>query len=67
MDLRIEIAAVLNRASRENESNTPDFILAEYMFSCLEAFEKASNRREKWYGKKLFIGMAKEVGDAKKP
>ncbi len=45
-----EISALLNRFSRENDSNTPDFILAEYLVACLCAFELASNRREVWYG-----------------
>lgn len=49
------IAEVINRYSRENETNTPDFILSDYMLRCLEAFEAASNMREEWYGKKLSI------------
>lgn len=47
---------LLNRHSAENASGTPDFILAEYMMACLQAFEHASNRREQWYGKALRIG-----------
>lgn len=50
-----ELENLINSHSRENESNTPDFILAEYMSDCLIAFEKTSNAREKWYGKKLSI------------
>lgn len=52
---RAEIAAVLNSNSRENISNTPDFILAKFMEFCLKAFEEASNKRELWYGKHLSI------------
>ena len=48
--LRSEIELAINRASAENESNTPDFILSEYLTDCLTAFDKASNSREKWYG-----------------
>jgi len=44
-----EIAAVLNKHSMENESDTPDFILAEYLVSCLEAFDRAAERRRIWY------------------
>jgi hypothetical protein len=36
--------------SMENGSNTPDFILANYLVDCLRAFERASNQREHWYG-----------------
>ena len=39
-----------NKHSRENASNTPDFILAAYLKACLEAFEVATIDRESWYG-----------------
>lgn len=51
-DLKREIEAAINRASRENASNTPDFILAEYLMVCLEAFERATNERRDWFGPK---------------
>jgi len=51
-----DLAAAVNRCSRENVSNTPDFILAEFMERCLQAFEAASKRREDWYGQHLSIG-----------
>lgn len=50
MTLAQDIAAALNRASRENESDTPDFILAEYLLGCLAAFETATRARERWRG-----------------
>jgi hypothetical protein len=45
-----ELKHLLNRCSMENGSNTPDWILAKYMSTCLQAFETASNTRETWYG-----------------
>lgn len=57
-----EICAAINRCSRENASNTPDFILAEYLMSCLEAFESASMRREDWYGRHLSTGVNTLLG-----
>lgn len=51
-----DLASAVNRCSRENVSNTPDFILAEFMERCLQAFEAASKRREDWYGHHLSIG-----------
>lgn len=51
MALRQEIAAVLNCHSKDNGSNTPDWILAEYLLVCLDAFDGAVNAREKWYGR----------------
>ena len=54
-NLQKDIERLINSHCRENKSNTPDFILAEYLMDCLKAFEKTSNAREKWYGKKLEI------------
>jgi hypothetical protein len=48
-DLRKEIEKAINTASAENGSNTPDFILAEYLISCLTAFDKAILARTKWH------------------
>lgn len=49
--LRKEIEAAINRYSRENTSDTPDFLLAEYLTDCLAAFEKINRERERWYGR----------------
>ena len=48
---RKEIEAAINRSSAVTGSNTPDFILAEYLVDCLMAFDKAVNRRNEWVGK----------------
>lgn len=42
---------LLNYCSLECESDTPDFILAEYLKDCLESYNKALQAREKWYGR----------------
>ena len=47
-----ELRKLINRESMENRSDTPDFILAEYLHSCLVAFENATNARERWYGRR---------------
>lgn len=49
--LRKDIENAINRNSAENGSNTPDFILAEFLTDCLAAFDRASVAREKWYGR----------------
>jgi hypothetical protein len=48
-DLRSELVALLNKHSRENVSNTPDFILRDFMWHCLKAFEAGVNQRDNWY------------------
>lgn len=51
--LEREIAQVLNIHCQENFSDTPDFILAQYLLRCLDNFNKTITRREYWYGRKL--------------
>lgn len=51
MSLEKDLAAVLNRYSRENASNTPDFILAQYLAGCLNVWDNAVRLREHWYGR----------------
>lgn len=46
-----ELENLINRYSKENESNTPDFIIAQYISGCLKSFSEAVNRRELWYGR----------------
>lgn len=43
-----ELTRLINIHSKEGESNTPDFILAWYMERCLETFEMAVNRRDRF-------------------
>lgn len=50
-ELHRELAALLNRYSAENDSDTPDFLLAEYLLSCLATWNKATNLRDRWYGR----------------
>lgn len=45
---RRDLARAINRNSRENGSNTPDFILADFLARCLEAFDAATRRRADW-------------------
>lgn len=45
-----ELQDLINRHSIEGGSNTPDFILAEYLKMCLEAFDSCVRRREEWVG-----------------
>ena len=51
-----ELRDLINRHSRENGSNTPDYILAKYLNACLIAFNEATTIRDKWYGVHLCPG-----------
>ena len=48
-DFRAELSSLLNRHSMENGSDTPDFLLAEYMADCLDAFDRMMTKRASWY------------------
>ena len=50
-NLEKELTQLLNRFSLENGSNTPDFILAQYLLACLDAWNIAVHQREVWYGR----------------
>lgn len=56
-EFRNELESLINSKSMENGSNTPDFILAEYLQHCLAAFDLAVKRRDKWYGKEQRPGQ----------
>lgn len=51
MGFQDDLQELINKYSKENESNTPDFILAEYLVDCLNTFDKVSKAREHWYGR----------------
>jgi hypothetical protein len=46
-----ELASLLNKYSLENGSNTPDFLLAEFLTQCLAAWDICNAKREAWYGR----------------
>lgn len=45
-----ELAVLLNKHSKENGSNTPDFILGRYLSDCLSIFDNTALARSNWYG-----------------
>ena len=44
-----ELEQLINKHSMENISDTPDFILAEYLVGCLRQFNEAHNRCVTWH------------------
>ena len=49
MNLQEEIMIAINKHSAENKSNTPDFILAQFLMTCLNAFDHAVEMRDRWH------------------
>jgi len=46
MTFQKELEQLINKHSIENGSDTPDFILAEYMMGCLKAYGRAVKARD---------------------
>jgi hypothetical protein len=60
-----KLREIINQFSIEAESNTPDFILAQYMEGCLNAFNAAVKRRDGWYNFKPFDNFPASVNTIK--
>jgi len=52
-EFKQELEILINKHSIENESDTPDFILANYIAMCLEAYNVTLKSREQWYGRNI--------------
>jgi hypothetical protein len=46
-----ELEHLINKHSMENGSDTPDYILADYLMGCLDNFNLTVKSRETWYGR----------------
>lgn len=47
------LQTLINQYSKENGSNTPDFVLSEYLADCLDVFDKTMAKREIFYGRNI--------------
>ncbi len=56
MSLEKDLTEILNRHSRENQSDTPNGVLARYLIRCLNAYEDAVRQRD------VYLGLADETG-----
>lgn len=64
-DLRLNLSRLLNRHCRDNGSNTPDFILAQYLANCLDAYDIAVQQRAQWFGRMDTIGGSRPYAQPK--
>lgn len=44
-----ELQGLINKYSQENASNTPDYILAEYLGNCLHNYNITVAKRDDWH------------------
>ena len=52
-DFQRDLEKIINCHSKENTSNTPDWIIASYLVRCLDVFDDCVNLRERYYGRQL--------------
>lgn len=58
-----DLEQLINSYSRENNSNTPDFLLAEFIGGCLDVYEHTTKERDRWYSVVLCPGKSHFIED----
>ncbi len=56
-----ELEQLINKHSQENGSNTPDFVLASYLKSCLDTWNLHTAERDRWFGNRSILGPGNDV------
>lgn len=46
---RSALTALLNSYSKENSSNTPDYLLANFLIGCMDVYDLTVRRRDEWF------------------
>lgn len=60
-EIEKEITKIFNKHGLDTITDTPDYILADYVMTCLYAFLKAKGDIEKWFGKKITINGIEDL------
>ena len=61
-----ELTTLLNRHSRENESDTPDYVLVGFLLGALKALDAAIKLRDKHYGRPARDAVAQAFADGER-
>jgi hypothetical protein len=48
---RKDLEKLINTHSKDNCTNTPDFLLANFLISCMDAFDLTVRKRDDWFKK----------------
>jgi hypothetical protein len=48
-EIERDLAVLINKYSLENDCNTPDFIIAQYLYNCLINLHSFQGCRSLWY------------------
>lgn len=59
--LEQDLERVLNHHSAENESNTPDYVLASLLKNTLATWNLHTKERDRWYGNRSLLGPGNDM------
>lgn len=65
-EFEVELTRLLNRHSKENDSGTPDYILADYLQGCLDLWNKTVSRRADWRGEHTELPALQRLREGKR-
>lgn len=61
-EFEVKLMHLINECSMESGSNTPDFILAQYLYNCLLTWNIITKKRDDWYGYRPIEDVIKVEG-----
>ena len=59
--LEKDIEVLMNQYNIDTMTDTPDFILASYLMTCLRNYMITKTDTEEWFGKRITINGVEEV------
>ena len=59
--LERDLEQIINSRCLENGSNTPDFILASFLKSCLDTWNLHTRERDRWFGNRSVLGPGNDL------
>lgn len=59
--LEKDIEVLMNQYNVDTMTDTPDFILASYLMTCLRNYMVTKTDTEEWFGKRITINGVEEV------
>lgn len=61
-DLEKDIEVLMNQYNVDAITDTPDYILASYLMTCLRNYLITKATTEAWFGKRITINGVQEIG-----
>ena len=65
LDFEYDLSNLINHHNIDNDLNTPDFILANYIIDCLVAYNTTNKANKHWHRPVESASKHKELANAK--